>query len=105
MGILAAYAHRLETGEGQSVETSVVRGRPRPDLLAVRDRVATDVAPKAMGSAHPLNAPYQAFEASDKWIVVGGANQRHWLRTLEVLDATELARDPRFSTGPTEWRI
>src|SRR6476661_3300011 len=57
------------------------------------------VAPKAMGSAHPLNAPYQAFEASDKWIVVGGANQKHWLRTLEVLGAPELARDQRFATG------
>jgi crotonobetainyl-CoA:carnitine CoA-transferase CaiB-like acyl-CoA transferase len=52
-----------------------------------------------MGSAHPLNAPYQAFEASDKWIVVGGANQKHWLRTLEVLGTPELARDPRFATG------
>ena len=61
--------------------------------------LATGVAPKAMGSAHPLNAPYQAFEASDKWIVVGGANQKHWLRTLEVLGAPELARDPRFATG------
>jgi crotonobetainyl-CoA:carnitine CoA-transferase CaiB-like acyl-CoA transferase len=61
--------------------------------------LATGVAPKAMGSAHPLNAPYQAFEASDKWIVVGGANQKHWLRTLEVLGAPELARDPRFVTG------
>ena len=61
--------------------------------------MATGVAPKAMGSAHPLNAPYQAFETSDKWIVVGGANQKHWGRTLEVLGATELARDPRFATG------
>ena len=61
--------------------------------------LATGVAPKAMGSAHPLNAPYQAFKASDKWIVVGGANQKHWLRTLEVLGAPELARDPRFKTG------
>ena len=61
--------------------------------------LATGVAPKAMGSAHPLNAPYQAFEASDKWIVVGGANQKHWLRTLEVLGIPELARDPRFATG------
>jgi crotonobetainyl-CoA:carnitine CoA-transferase CaiB-like acyl-CoA transferase len=31
--------------------------------------------------------------------VVGGANQKHWLRTLEVLGTTELARDPRFATG------
>ena len=38
MGILAAYTHRLKTGEGQWVETSLVRGRAGADLLAVRHR-------------------------------------------------------------------
>jgi crotonobetainyl-CoA:carnitine CoA-transferase CaiB-like acyl-CoA transferase len=52
-----------------------------------------------MGSAHPLNAPYQAFEASDGWIVVGGANQKNWLRTLDALNALELADDLRFCSG------
>src|SRR5204862_324576 len=52
-----------------------------------------------MGSAHPLNAPYQAFEASDGWLVVGGANKKHWLLMLEALGASELASDPRFVTG------
>jgi len=52
-----------------------------------------------MGSAHPLNAPYQAFEASDGWLVVGGANKKHWLLMLEALGATELASDPRFVNG------
>src|SRR6267142_1162314 len=99
MGILAAYAHRLKTGEGQWVETSLFEAALVQTYWQAAIAMATGVAPKAMGSAHPLNAPYQAFEASDKWIVVGGANQKHWLRTLEVLAATELAQDPRFATG------
>ena len=99
MGILAAYAHRLKTGEGQWVETSLFEAALVQTYWQAAIALATGVAPKAMGSAHPLNAPYQAFEASDDWIVVGGANQKHWLRTLEVLGATELARDPRFATG------
>ncbi|WP_280981014.1 MULTISPECIES: CoA transferase [unclassified Bradyrhizobium] len=61
--------------------------------------LAAGTAPRAMGSAHPLNAPYQAFEASDGWLVVGGANKKHWLLMLEALGATELAADPRFVTG------
>ncbi|WGR98451.1 CoA transferase [Bradyrhizobium sp. ISRA443] len=61
--------------------------------------LAAGTAPRAMGSAHPLNAPYQAFEASDGWLAVGGANKKHWLLMLEALDATELAADPRFATG------
>jgi len=99
LGILAAYTHRLKTGQGQWVETSLFEAALVQTYWQAAIALATGVAPKAMGSAHPLNAPYQAFEASDKWIVVGGANQKHWLRTLEVLGVPELARDPRFATG------
>lgn len=99
MGILAAYTHRLKTGEGQWVETSLFEAALVQTYWQAAIALATGVAPKAMGSAHPLNAPYQAFEASDKWIVVGGANQKNWLRTLEVLGAKDLAQDPRFATG------
>src|SRR5882757_8387769 len=99
MGILAAYTHRLKTGEGQWVETSLFEAALVQTYWQSAIALATGVAPRAMGSAHPLNAPYQAFETSDGWIVVGGANKKHWLRTLEVLGATELARDSRFGSG------
>jgi crotonobetainyl-CoA:carnitine CoA-transferase CaiB-like acyl-CoA transferase len=99
MGILAAYAHRLKTGEGQWVETSLFEAALVQTYWQSAIALATGVAPRAMGSAHPLNAPYQAFEASDGWIVVGGANQKNWLRMLEALGALELAKDPRFISG------
>jgi crotonobetainyl-CoA:carnitine CoA-transferase CaiB-like acyl-CoA transferase len=99
LGILAAYTHRLKTGQGQWVETSLFEAALVQTYWQAAIALATGVAPKAMGSAHPLNAPYQAFEAADKWIVVGGANQKHWMLTLEVLGAKNLAQDPRFATG------
>jgi crotonobetainyl-CoA:carnitine CoA-transferase CaiB-like acyl-CoA transferase len=99
MGILAAYTHRLKSGQGQWVETSLFEAALVQTYWQAAIALATGVAPKAMGSAHPLNAPYQAFEASDEWIVVGGANQKNWLLTLDVLGAPELARDPRFANG------
>jgi crotonobetainyl-CoA:carnitine CoA-transferase CaiB-like acyl-CoA transferase len=99
MGILAAYTHRLKTGHGQWVETSLFEAALVQTYWQSAIALATGVAPRAMGSAHPLNAPYQAFEASDGWIVVGGANRKQWQLMLEALDATELAADPRFVTG------
>src|SRR5258707_369538 len=99
MGILAAYTHRLKTGEGQWVETSLFEAALVQTYWQSAIALATGVAPRAMGSAHPLNAPYQAFEASDAWIVVGGANQKNWLRMLDALDAPELADDPRFKSS------
>ena len=59
--------------------------------------------PTAMGSAHPLMAPYQAFRTRDGWINLGAANQSLWLKLVELLGVTRLADDPRF-TGPNERR-
>ena len=96
MGILAAYTHRLKTGEGQWVETSLYEAALVQTYWQSAIALATGIAPKAMGSAHPLNAPYQAFEAADGWIVVGGANQKNWQRIAEAIGAPELVDDPRF---------
>src|SRR5207237_5180703 len=99
MGILAAYTHRLKTGQGQWVETSLFEAALVQTYWQSTIALASNVAPRAMGSAHPLNAPYQAFEASDGWLVVGGANKKHWLLMLEALGALGLASDPRFVGG------
>jgi crotonobetainyl-CoA:carnitine CoA-transferase CaiB-like acyl-CoA transferase len=99
LGIASAYAHRLKTGEGQWVETSLFEAALIQTYWQSAIALATGEAPRAMGSAHPLNAPYQAFQAADGWIVVGGANQKNFARTLEALGAPELGTDPRFATN------
>jgi crotonobetainyl-CoA:carnitine CoA-transferase CaiB-like acyl-CoA transferase len=96
MGILAALHHRTRTGEGQFVDTSLLEAGVMQTYWQSAMTLATGEAPGPLGSAHPLNAPYQAFETADGWIVVGGANQRAWQRLVEALGAPELAEDPRF---------
>lgn len=97
MGILAAYTHRLKTGKGQMVETSLLEAGIVQTYWQSAIALATGVAPGPMGSAHPLNAPYQAFATADGWIVIGGSNQKNWLNTLKALEAETLADDPRFA--------
>jgi crotonobetainyl-CoA:carnitine CoA-transferase CaiB-like acyl-CoA transferase len=97
MGILAAYVQRLKTGEGQAVDTSLFEAGIVHTYWQSAICFATSVAPGPMGSAHPLNGPYQAFETADGWITVGAANQANWLRLIEVLEAEALGADPRFS--------
>ncbi len=99
LGIVSAYTHRLKTGEGQMVDTSLLEAGIVQTYWQSAIAFATGEAPGPMGSAHPLNAPYQAFATSDGWIVIGGSNQRNWLRTLEALEAQHLADDPRFVTN------
>jgi crotonobetainyl-CoA:carnitine CoA-transferase CaiB-like acyl-CoA transferase len=97
MGIVAAYAHRLKTGRGQMVETSLFEAGIVQTYWQSAIALATGIAPGPMGSAHPLNAPYQAFATADGWIVIGGSNQKNWLNALKALDAEPLAADPRFA--------
>jgi len=47
-------------------------------------------------SAHPSLVPFQLFEASDGWVVVGCAKEKFWRRLLDVLGRPDLADDPRF---------
>lgn len=99
IGILAAWAHRLRTGQGQLVDTSLFEAGVMQTYWHSAICLATGRSPGPLGSAHVLNAPYQAFPTSDGWINVGGANQANWERLLRVVGASELAADPRFGTN------
>jgi crotonobetainyl-CoA:carnitine CoA-transferase CaiB-like acyl-CoA transferase len=99
MGVLAAYAHRLKTGQGQRVDASLFEAGIVHTFWQSAIALATGVAPGPLGSAHPLNAPYQAFATADGWITVGAANQANWLKLIDALQASALKSDPRFGTN------
>ena len=99
MGIVAALHARASTGAGQIVDTSLFEAGITLTYWQSAIALATGKAPGPMGSAHPLNAPYQAFETKDGWITVGAANQPNWLRLVELLGRQDLAADPRFKTN------
>ncbi len=98
-GIIAAYVHRLKTGEGQIVDTSLMDAGLQQTYWHAAIFLATGQSPGPTGSAHVLTAPYQAFHASDGWINIGGANQANWERIAEVLGHPDWKTDPRFATN------
>jgi crotonobetainyl-CoA:carnitine CoA-transferase CaiB-like acyl-CoA transferase len=100
LGVVAALQERHRTGRGQRVDTSLFEAAVTLTLWQSAMALATGTAPGPMGSAHPLDAPYQAFEAQDGWLNVGAANQANWLRLLGVLGRADLADDPRFASNP-----
>src|ERR1700722_2295572 len=99
VGVLAALHARTTSGHGQMVDTSLFEAGITHTYWHSAICFATGHAPGPMGSAHPLNAPYQAFPASDGWITVGAANQENWLRLLDALEAPQLGNDPRFANN------
>jgi crotonobetainyl-CoA:carnitine CoA-transferase CaiB-like acyl-CoA transferase len=99
LGIVAAWAHKLRTGEGQVVDTSLMEAALQQTYWHAAVYFATGESPGPTGSAHILTAPYQAFHAADGWINIGGANQANWERIAEVLGHPEWRADPRFATN------
>jgi crotonobetainyl-CoA:carnitine CoA-transferase CaiB-like acyl-CoA transferase len=96
VGITAAYAHKLKTGRGQVVDTSLMEAALQQTYWHAAIYFATGESVGPTGSAHLLAAPYQAFQASDGWINIGGANQANWERIADVLGHPEWREDPRF---------
>ncbi|HEY7611195.1 MAG TPA: CoA transferase [Alphaproteobacteria bacterium] len=96
LGCVSAYVERLRTGKGQRVDTSLFEAGITHTYWQSAIAFATGIAPGPMGSAHPLNAPYQAFATADGWINIGAANHANWDRFTRVIGAPELRDDPRF---------
>lgn len=99
LGIAAAYANKLRTGLGQTVDTSLFEAGLQQMYWPAANFFADGTILPKMGSANSTSAPYQVFPSSDGWINIGAANQNNYERLLEVLQMPGLANDPRFRTN------
>lgn len=98
--ILAAYIHKLATGEGQLVDVAIAEcGLPWFAWEAAA-YFAEGTIPESTGWRHRVSAPYQALKVKDGYIMLGCANQRTWERLCdEVIHRPDLLREPRFTTN------
>ena len=98
-GVLAALVSRATTGVGQRVDTSLYEAGIVHTYWQSAIASATGIAPGPLGSAHPLTAPYQAFQTKDKWITVGASNQNTWLKLIDALEVKKLQENEKFSSN------
>jgi len=98
--VLAALLRRWRTGEGATIEVSMLEATVEWMGYALYTQMYTGTQPPRMGLSHSSIAPYDAFPTADGQILIGVQNDQGW-RTLvrEVLEAPELAEDLRFATN------
>ena len=96
-GVLAALIARGHTGRGQYIDTSLFESALALSVWESTEYWATGEAPRAMGSAHRLNAPYQAFRTNDGYITLAALTALQWRRLCETIGRPALADDPRFA--------
>ena len=97
--ILAALLSRARTGEGQYIDTSLFEAALAYTLWESNEYHATGTAPRRLGTAHRLSAPYQVFATENGWIAIGAANQRNWELLARAIKRPDLLENPQFATN------
>lgn len=94
--VTAALMRARETGAGSHIDCSMLGAVLGISALQTSEYFGTGRRVAPMGSAHPRNAPYQAFKAKDDYFVIAAGNDALWAQVAEAAGAPELVDDPRF---------
>jgi crotonobetainyl-CoA:carnitine CoA-transferase CaiB-like acyl-CoA transferase len=98
-GILAALIERGRTGQGCRLEVSLFETAAAMLGYNLGIYWEKGTPPEKCGSGHESLCPYQAFEAADRPVLIGIANDNLWRRFTAGIGRPELAEDPRFRTN------
>lgn len=88
--ILAALLHREKTGEGQYVETSLLRASAHLMNYFYTEYWLDGSDMPRLGTANLLSVPNQAFPAADGHVVIIAGTDEMWQRCAQALDADTL---------------
>jgi crotonobetainyl-CoA:carnitine CoA-transferase CaiB-like acyl-CoA transferase len=103
-GLYAAFAissalHKVRRdGVGDHIDVSMLGATLGMAALQTSEYFGTGRDPVKLGSAHPRNAPYQAFKAKDGYFAMAAGNDRLWRSACASLGQGALADDPRFAS-------
>jgi crotonobetainyl-CoA:carnitine CoA-transferase CaiB-like acyl-CoA transferase len=74
--ILAAVIHRMRTGVGQYIDTSLLSGQLAMMSYHAAGYLATGNVPKRTGNHNPEIAPYGVYQAKDGWFNLAVGSRR-----------------------------
>ena len=96
--IAAVLARVRSGGPGAHIDVPMFGATLAISALQTSEYFGTGRNPRKLGSAHPRNAPYQAYAARDGWFVIAAGNNRLWQSVCDVVGTPELLADPRFAS-------
>lgn len=99
IAILVALLKRKETGEGSSVEASLLQTQVGLMSYYATMFQATKKNPTPIGSRHPNFAPYQAFKTKDGYILLGISNEKLWDKFCSLPLFSHLKDEKEFSVN------
>ena len=99
IGIQSALLHRQATGLGQHIDMSLFDCMTGVLANQAMNFLASGVAPKRLGNAHPNIAPYQTLPVQDGYFIIACGNDGQFAKLAGLLGLAELAEDEKFRTN------
>ena len=96
--VVSALHERERSGKGQNLDVSMFGTSLAIAALQTSEYFGTGIDPRKLGSAHPRNAPYQAFQAQDGYFGMAAGNNSLWHLVCDVVALPELKQDERYLT-------
>lgn len=94
--IVSALFQARARGRGAHLDVPMFGCTLAIGALQTSEYFGTGRSPGKLGSAHPRNAPYQAYRAADGYFAIAAGNDGLWRAVLRAVNMEELADDPRF---------
>ncbi len=98
-GITAALYQREITGEGQKIDVAMLDCQVAILENALARYQVAGSPPEPLGNRHPTITPFQAYRASDDYLVVAVGNDALWRTFCAAVGREDLATDARFVTN------
>lgn len=96
--IVSALKRADATGEGAHIDVAMLGATLAIAALQTSEYFGSGKDPVKLGSAHPRNAPYQAFKARDHYFGLAAGNESLWRTTCDVVGLPHLVQDERFTS-------
>jgi len=97
IAIEAALVERERTGRGKQIDMALFDAMAGVLANQAMNYLASGVAPRRMGNAHPNIVPYQTFRVADGFIIIAVGNDEQYRRLCGVIGLD--AGDARFATN------
>jgi crotonobetainyl-CoA:carnitine CoA-transferase CaiB-like acyl-CoA transferase len=99
VAVMMALRHRQKTGQGQLIEMPLAEGFLPTFAEFILDHSMNGRDTPTQGNRHPWHAPHGVFECAgdDNWLALDVATDAEFAAVAKVLEAPELAQDPRFA--------
>jgi crotonobetainyl-CoA:carnitine CoA-transferase CaiB-like acyl-CoA transferase len=98
-GVLAALYQRERTGQGQWVHTSLLESLASVLDFQVARWLRTGEVPGQAGNDHPISMPMGLFPTADGQVNLAAAEDPKFAALCEVLQLSDLLKDPAYGTG------